>query len=143
MKKGIVIALAIAVMFMFVSCGIQNQLKDTEWGDETYVENLKSYENAGMPAGYVTGVYYKFNADGTYDTFNKALLSDSQIPDMQDMPVRPGLYPSGKWSCEGNELHMMQNGSSVGIIYNASISGDTLTLEDKSGSAYMELYRIK
>ena len=143
MKKGIVIALAIAVVFMFVGCGIQNQLKDTEWGDETYVEKLKLYETTGMPASYVTGVYYKFNADGTYDTFNKALLSDSQIPGMQDMPVRPGLYPSGTWFCEGHELHMKVDGSSVGTIYDASISGDTLTLEDKSGSAYMELYRIK
>lgn len=143
MKKGIVIGLAIALMVLFVGCGLKSQLNDTAWGDTEYVENYKLHKNNGLPAYYVTGLYYKFNSDGTYDTFNKALLSDSQIPGMQDMPVRPGLYPSGTWFCEGHELHMKVDGSSVGTIYDASISGDTLTLEDKSGSAYMELYRIK
>jgi uncharacterized lipoprotein NlpE involved in copper resistance len=140
MKKGIVIALAIAVVFMFVGCGIQSQLKDTAWGDTEYVENYKLHKNNGLPAYYVTGLYYKFNSDGTYDTCDKDLVAD-----MDDFNREWYLskFPSGTWFCEGHELHMKVDGSSVGTIYDASISGDTLTLKDKSGSAFLELYRIE
>lgn len=134
MKKGIVIALAIAVVFMFVGCGLKSQLNDTAWGDTEYVENYKLHKNNGLPAYYVTGLYYKFNSDGTYDTYDKELFSDSYYE---------STHPSGTWFCEGHELHMKVDGSSVGTIYDASISGDTLTLKDKSGSAFLELYMIE
>ena len=124
MKKGIVIGLAIALMVLFVGCGLKSQLNDTAWGDTEYVENHN----------HLTGLYYKFNSDGTYDTYDKELFSDSYYE---------STHPSGTWFCEGHELHMKVDGSSVGTIYDASISGDTLTLKDKSGSAFLELYRIE
>lgn len=134
MKKGIVIGLAIALMVLFVGCGLKSQLNDTAWGDTEYVENYKLHKNNGLPAYYVTGLYYKFNSDGTYDTYDKELFPGSYYE---------SIYPSGTWFCEGHELHMKVDGSSVGTIYDASISGDTLTLKDKSGSAFLELYRIE
>ena len=146
MKKGIVFAFAIALMVLFVGCGIQNQLSGTAWGDANYKSSYELYKKSGAPASTVSGTYYEFISDGSYNTYDKDLLSSDsgQLPGMQ-IPDRyyESIYPSGTWFCEGHELHMKLNGSSVGIIYNASISGDTLTLEDKSGSAYMELYRIK
>lgn len=46
MKKGIVFALAIALMILFVGCGLQNQLAGTKWemkydDSETVTFNLK------------------------------------------------------------------------------------------------------
>lgn len=38
MKKGIVFALAIALMVLFVGCGLQNQLAGTKW-EMKYVED--------------------------------------------------------------------------------------------------------
>ena len=104
MKKGIVIALAIAIVFLFTGCGIQNQLSGTKWQN--------------------SGAYYWFNSDGTYEVYDT-------------------FYTTGTWFCEGHELHMKPKGSSVGTIYDASISGNTLTLKDKLGSSFIELYRVE
>ena len=130
MKKGIVIGLAIALMVLFVGCGLKSQLKDTAWGDTEYVEKHN----------HLTGLYYKFNSDGTYDTYDKDLVADM---DDYNREWYSSKFPSGTWFCEGHELHMKVDGSSVGTIYDASISGDTLTLKEKSGSAFLELYRIE
>ena len=62
MKKGIVIALAIAVVFMFVGCGVQNQLANTKWQmkytDEDY-SLVYSYEfkESGDLISIVTETY--------------------------------------------------------------------------------------
>ena len=137
MKKGIVIGLAIALMVLFVGCGLKSQLKDTAWGDTNC---LKSYERNKEGLYFERGTYYKFNSDGTYDTCNKDLVADMNDYNREFYLSK---FPSGTWFCEGHELHMKVDGSSVGTIYDASISGDTLTLKDKSGSAFLELYRIE
>ena len=137
MKKGIVIGLAIALMVLFVGCGLKSQLKDTAWGDTNC---LKIYKQNKEALYFAYGIYFKFNSDGTYDTYDKDLVAD--IDDF-NREYYSSNFPSGTWFCEGHELHMKVDGSSVGTIYDASISGDTLTLKDKSGSAFLELYRIE
>ena len=98
MKKGIVIALAIAVVFLFVGCGVQNQLANTKWQmkitDEDYslVYSYEFKEN-----GYLIEIVtetYEGESETSDPKKSKWFCVDNMlfIEDSEDYPLVDGCY---------------------------------------------------
>ena len=124
MKKGIVIALAIAVVFLFVGCGVQNQLANTKWQmkytDEDY-SLVYSYEfkESGDLISIVTETY-----EGESETSDPA---------------------KGKWFCVDNMLFIedSEDYPLVDGCYLAEIKKDELLLTVEDGYTMYKLTKVK
>ena len=124
MKKGIVIALAIAFMVLFVGCGVQNQLANTKWQmkytDEDY-SLVYSYEF--KESGYLFEIVTK-----TYEGESKSYDSKKC-----------------KWFCVDNMLFIedsdfsgLENG-----CYLAEIKKDELLLTVENANTMYKLTKVK
>lgn len=124
MKKGIVIALAIAVVFLFVGCGVQNQLANTKWQmkytDEDYSQ-----------------VYsYEFKESGDLISIEtETYEGESETSDPK----------KSKWFCvdnmlfiEDSEDYLLEDG-----CYLAEIKKDELLLTVEDGYTMYKLTKVK
>ena len=124
MKKGIVIGLAIAVVFLFVGCGVQNQLAGTKWQmkytDEDY-SLVYSYEF--KESGYL------------FEIVTETYEGESETSDPK----------KSKWFCVDNML-FIEDSNFSGLkngCYLAEIKKDELLLTVENANTMYKLTKVK
>ena len=167
MKKGIVIALAIAVVFLFVGCGdkpngdndkivkesLEQQLMGPTWyqttetvteiGSGTIYDDIDGYP---YPVNKITltiksTVNYKFNQNlftGTYDIIQKKSGNSSGYRDVEETSKETKEI-SGVWYVEEGKLFMIEDDSPTGTSYNIYFFNDELILENEYAGTFIRL----
>lgn len=120
MKKGIVIALAITLMVLFVGCGLQNQLAGTKW-EMKYVNEE-----------YNTSVTYTFDLKESGDfvlTFTETYDDESDSSSEE-----------GKWFCADDQLFI--EGTELDGCYTVEIKKDEMTLAAEEEGYFFKLTKV-
>ena len=165
MKKGIVIALAILMMFAIVGCGekdfntnennsIAQQLIGTSW-----YQTLTTETDLG--AGYLpensnnrydeitlkitTTVTYTFNSD-TFSSNSEVITYiigekwayDPYNPEYEETSTETESV-NGTWHFENDRLYMIENGATTGVSYSVSIVNNELILENEYAGIFLRL----
>lgn len=120
MKKGIVFALAIALMVLFVGCGLQNQLAGTKW-EMKYVEDDDSetvtfdLKESG-PLLVTTTVVY----NGESDSYTE----------------------EGKWFCADDILFLEGDDLTYEGCYEVEINKDEMILTVEDSGFFIKLTKV-
>ena len=168
MKKGIVIALALAVVFMFVSCGdkpngdnnkfvkesLEQQLIGTSWYQTTTTETEMG---PGLFDGGEWGIYvreitlatittvtYTFNTDSfacTTEVVEKKFGWTDDGEYKESVKLLTSNEVNGTWNIENDRLYMIENNATQGTSFAVSIINDELILENEYAGIFLRLKR--
>ena len=165
MKKGIVIALAIAVVFLFVGCGdkpngdndkivkesLEQQLMGPTWyqSQSTETDLGPGYVNDGINS-YVENVIlkitstvtYTFNADTftcTTEVIQKKIGWISEDYCLEKEELLESITVTGTWNIENDRLYMIENNATTGVSYSVSIVNNELILENEYAGIFLRL----
>ena len=165
MKKGIVIALAIAVVFLFVGCGdkpngdndkivkesLEQQLMGPTWyqSQSTETDLGPGYVNDGINS-YVENVIlkitstvtYTFNADTftcTTEVIQKKIGWISEDYCLEKEELLESITVTGTWNIENDRLYMIENNATTGVSYSVSIVNIELILENEYAGIFLRL----
>lgn len=117
MKKGIVFALAIALMVLFVGCGLQNQLTGTKW-EMKYVE------------------YDYSRTTVTFDIKESGSLLETTSYDGY------AYTEEGKWFCADDILFLEGDDLIYEGCYEVEINKDEMILTMEDSGTFIKLTKV-
>lgn len=116
MKKGIVFALAIALMVLFVGCGLQNQLAGTKW-EMKYVED-------------------DYSRTVTFDLKESGSLLETTTYDGKS------YTEEGKWFCADDILFLEGDDLTYKGCYEVEINKDEMILTVEDSGFFIKLTKV-
>lgn len=120
MKKGIVFALAIALMVLFVGCGLQNQLAGTKW-EMKYVED-----------DYSRTVTFDLKESGSLVVTTTDVYDDES----------DSYTEEGKWFCADDILFLEGDDLIYEGCYEVEINKDEMILTVEDSGIFVKLTKV-
>ena len=163
MKKGIVIALAIAIVFLFTSCGIigekqiegswyqyNHEILKTSLGPGVMVNNsdgLEYHVNNIILDGIVTYVTLTFNYGHDIDSKTEVIQGKTGWYESEDESkwiqetITDTAEEGGYWYLENGRLYMNGPSAMTGSSFAVTIIGNTLILDNECTGTYITFSR--
>ena len=160
MKKGIVFALAILMMFVLVGCGtnendsIDQQLFGTSWYHTTetvteigpgYIPEYSNDRYDEITLKITTTITYTFNSD-TFSSNSEVITYtigekwgyDPYYPEYEGTSTETESV-NGTWHFENDRLYLIADNATTGVSYSVFIIDDELILENEYAGTFIRL----